>query len=359
MIDFIDLKREPLELKKEINRVLREVIERKNFILGNEVKKFETTFSKYLNSKYGVGVNSGSDALFLSVKALELGKGDEIITVSHSFISTADAITRNFVCPIFVDIDPKTYCMDVTQIEEKINENTRAIMPVHLYGHPAEMDSIIEIADDYGLFVIEDCSQAHGAEYSGKKVGTIGDLGCFSFYPTKNLGAYGDGGIVVTNNKELAEKLRFLRNYGQTNKYNHHLVGLNSRLDEIQAAILNVKLKYLNEWNKNRIAIAEVYNNHLDGSKVITPSEKGDVKHVYHLYVVMHAKRDDLMQKLLKNGVKTQIHYPIPIHKQKAYSNFLNLSLPVTEKICNQILSLPMYPWLKLEEIELICNLIV
>ncbi|XRO75841.1 DegT/DnrJ/EryC1/StrS family aminotransferase [Methanocaldococcus sp. 28A] len=359
MISFVDLRREYQEIKKEINQVIQRVLESGWFILGKELEAFEKEFAEYLGAKHVIGVNSGSDALYLAVKALGVSKDDEVITVSHTFISTVDAITRNGAKPVFVDIDPETYTIDVSQIEKKITEKTKAIVPVHLYGHPADMDPILEIAEEYGLYVIEDASQAHGAEYKGRKVGNIGDVGCFSFYPTKNLGAYGDGGVVVTNDDELAEKLRVLRSYGSSKKYYHNLIGVNSRLDELQAAILRVKLKYLDEWNKRRRKMAKLYNKLLEDYEVITPIEKVWAKHVYHLYIIRHKERDKLQKYLSENGIQTQIHYPIPVHKQKAYVDLgINVQLPITEKISNEILSLPMHPWLKEEEVKYICETI-
>ncbi|MEM2995378.1 MAG: DegT/DnrJ/EryC1/StrS family aminotransferase [Candidatus Bathyarchaeia archaeon] len=359
MIPFVDLKREYLEIKGEINEAIQRVIEKGTFILGEEVEKFEEEFSSYIGVKYGVSVNSGSDALFLTLKALGISKGDEVITVSHTFIATADAITRNEAIPVFVDINPETYCIDAEKIEEKITKNTKAILPVHIYGHPADMDPILEVAQAHDLYVIEDACQAHGAEYKGRKAGSIGDAGCFSFYPIKNLGAYGDGGIIVTNNEELATKLRVLRNHGQQQKYHHNLVGVNSRLDEIQAAILRVKLKHLDEWNSRRRENAKLYNELLVDTEITTPAEK-NAKHAYHLYVIRCKERDKLQQHLLKNEVQTLMHYPIPVHKQRAYSNFsLSYNLPVTEKICKEILSLPMFPQLTKREVEHVATAII
>ena len=353
MIPFVDLKREYTEISEEMSQAIQRVVKSGWFILGEEVKKFEEEFSKYVGTKYGIGVNSGSDALFLALKALGIGKDDEVITVSHTFISTVDAIVRNGAKPIFADIDLDTYCIDVTKIEEKITNKTKAILPVHLYGHPADMQEIMELAKKYNLFVIEDTCQAHGAEYKGKRVGSIGDLGCFSFYPIKNLGTYGDGGMVVTNNEELAEKLRMLRNYGQPKKYYHNFVGVNSRLDEIQAAILQVKLKYLDEWNGRRRKVARLYNEILKDSEIVTPIEKEYAKHVYHLYVIRYRDRGKLQQYLSEKGIQTQIHYPVPVHRQKAYLDLgVNDQLPVTEMICNEILSLPIHAWLKKEEVD-------
>ena len=360
MIPFFDLKREYAEIGEEIHQAIQRVAENGCFILGEEVKKFEDEFSKYIRTKYGIGVNSGSDALFLALKALGIGKGDEVITVAHTFISTVDAVVRNVAKPLFVDIELDTYCIDTKKIEEKITEKTRVILPVHLYGHPADMGPIMELAEKYNLFVIEDACQAHGAEYKGKKVGGLGDMGCFSFYPIKNLGAYGDGGMVVTNNEELAEKLGILRLYGQSQKYYHDFVGVNSRLDEIQAAVLRVKLKHLDEWNERRMKVAGLYNELLEDSVVVTPIEKEYAKHVYHLYVVRYKDRNRLQQYLLKKGIRTMIHYPTPVHKQKAYLNFgFHTLLYITERICNDILSLPIFPELKNEEIEQVVNYII
>jgi len=358
-IPFVHLKREYTQVNEEVTLAMQRVIQSGWFILGEELEGFEKEFSKYIGATYGVGVNSGSDALFLAVKALGIGEGDEVITVSHTFISTVDAVVRNGAKPVFVDIDPDTYCIDVSKIEQAITDKTKAILPVHLYGHPANMDPIMEIAQKHKLCVIEDACQAHGAEYKGNKAGSIGAVGCFSFYPAKNLGAYGDGGIVVTNDEKLAEKLRMMRNYGQPKKYYHDFVGVNSRLDEIQAAILRVKLKHLDEWNERRGKIAKLYNKFFEDSDVVAPVEKEYANHIYHLYVIRHKDRDKLQQYLLKNGIQTQVHYPIPVHKQKAYlDSGGDAQLPVTEKMCGEILSLPIYPSLKNKELEYIANTI-
>ena len=359
MISFVDLKGEYAEISREITQAVQRVLKNGWFILGEEVERFESEFSGYVGSKYGIGMNSGSDALFLVLKALGIGEGDEVITVSHTFISTADAIVRNGAKPVFVDIEPDTYCIDVSGIEERITNKTRAILPVHLYGHPSDMEPIMEIAGRHGLRVVEDACQAHGAEYKGRKAGSIGDVGCFSFYPIKNLGAYGDGGMVVTDNEELAAKLKMLRNYGQPVKYHHDFIGINSRLDEIQAAILRVKLKYLNEWNEKRRGVAGLYDELLRNSPVTTPVERKYAKHIYHLYVVRHKNRDRLQQDMLDNGIQTQIHYPIPVHKQEAYLGLASgVELPVTEKTCGEILSLPMHPYLREDEIMAVAECI-
>jgi dTDP-4-amino-4,6-dideoxygalactose transaminase len=357
MIPFIDLKKEYAEISEEVTLAMQRVVQSGWFILGEEFEGFEKEFSQYIGVKYGVGVNSGSDALFLVVKALGIGEGDEVVTVSHTFISTVDAVVRNGAKPVFVDVDPDTYCIDAAKIEHAITGKTRAILPVHLYGHPADMGPIMEIAQKHKLCVIEDACQAHGAEYKGNKAGSIGTVGCFSFYPAKNLGAYGDGGIIVTNDEKLAEKLRMMRNYGQPKKYYHDFVGVNSRLDEIQAAILRVKLKHLDEWNERRVKIAKLYNKLFEDSDVVTAAEKEYAHHAYHLFVIRHKVRDKLQQYLLRNGIQAQVHYPIPVHKQKAYSDSVgDAQLPVTEKICSEILSLPIYPSLKNKELEYIVN---
>jgi dTDP-4-amino-4,6-dideoxygalactose transaminase len=356
MIPFVNFEREYVEIGEEVSQAIQRVLRSGWFILGEEVEKFEEEFSKYVGTRFGIGVNSGSDALYLAVKALGISNGDEVITVSHTMISTVDAITRNGAKPIFADIKPETYLLDVSKIETKISDRTRAIIPVHLYGHPCDMDPLMEIADKHNLYVIEDACQAHGAEYLNRKVGSIGDIGCFSFYPTKNLGAYGDGGMLVTNSEELADKLRKMRNYGQSKKYYHDSLGVNSRLDEIQAAVLRTKLRHLDEWNGKRKKLAKLYNELLDNTNVITPLEKEYAKHVYHLYVISHKQRDKLQRYLLENEIQTLIHYPIPVHMQKAYMR--PDKLPTTEKICKEILSLPMNPWLKEEEVKIVSEYI-
>ncbi len=356
MIQFNDFKKEYAELGEELTKVIENVLQSGWFILGKEVENFEDKFSRYVGTKYGTGVNSGSDALFLAVKALGIGKGDEVLTVSHTMISTIDAISRNGAKPVFVDIDPETYTIDSSSLLAHITPKTKALLPVHLYGYPANMDEIMEVAQKHNLFVIEDACQAHGSEYKGKKVGGIGTLGCFSFYPTKNLGAYGDAGMIVTDDKELTEKLKMMRNYGQSQKYYYDFVGVNSRLDEIHAAVLSRKLDYLEKWNERRRKLSQIYSRLLQGTDVILPIEKKYAKHVYHLYVIRHKNREKLQKYLLEHGVQTLVHYPIPVHLQKAYGT--NDKLPNTETICREILSLPMNPWMQDEDVEKVANLI-
>jgi len=359
MIDFLDLRQEYNEISEEINEAVSRVLHRGWYILGEELTHLEREFSSYIGAAHGIGVNSGSDSIFLAVRALGIGAGDEVITTSHTFISTVDAIVRNGARPVFVDIDPRTFCIDPARIEEKITARTKAVMPVHLYGQPAGMEPILEIARRHDLFVIEDACQAHGAEYQGHKVGSIGHVGCFSFYPAKNLGAYGDGGIATTNDEEIAEKLRLLRNYGQPRKYCHTLIGVNSRLDEMQAAVLRVKLRHLDEWNERRRQLAATYYELLGEAGVATPVEDPHAKHVYHLYVIRSKNRDALQNHLVQHDVQTQIHYPIPVHGQPAYAEIApGVDLPITDRACGEILSLPMHPWLKPEEARRVAELV-
>ncbi|HLN44382.1 MAG TPA: DegT/DnrJ/EryC1/StrS family aminotransferase [Candidatus Sulfotelmatobacter sp.] len=349
MIPFVDLNREYSAIREEVNLAIQGVLDSGNFILGKQAELFEKEFSNYIGTKYAVGVNSGSDALFLALKTAGITEGHEVITVANTFISTVDAITRNNAKPVFVDVDPETYTMDVNQLKGKISNKTRAILPVHLYGHPVDMAPIMEIAEEFNLFVIEDACQAHGAMYGRSKVGGIGHMGCFSFYPTKNLGAYGDAGMITLNDKNLAHKLVGARNYGQSKKYFHEFVGVNSRLDEIQATILRTKLRNLDSWNDRRHKFAMLYTDFLRNI-VQVPVEKGYGKHVFHLYVIRHRLRDELQRFLLNEGIHTMIHYPVPIHEQAAYN--MDYCLPITQQACNEIVSLPMHPWLKEMEIE-------
>jgi dTDP-4-amino-4,6-dideoxygalactose transaminase len=329
--------------------------------MGEELERFEEEFALFCNTKYAIGVANGSDALILALIACEIGEGDEVITVPNTFIATTEAITHVGGKIVFADIDPKTYTIDISKIEEKINERTKAIIPIHLYGQPADMDPIIELAKKYNLKVIEDAAQAHGAEHEGEKVGSIGDVGCFSFYPGKNLGAYGDAGIITTNNEEIAKKIKLLRNHGSIKKYEHEIEGYSSRLDNLQAAILRVKLKYLNKWNDMRRRNAKKYNellSSIDG--VITPYEADYAKHVYHLYVIRTENRDKLREELRSKDIATGIHYPIPLHLQAAYKylGYEYGDFPVTEECSQEILSLPMFTELSEDQIEEIVKLI-
>ena len=354
MIPLVDLKREYLAIREEINGALQDVLNDGMFILGEHLTKFEQDFSQYIGVRHGVGVNSGSDALVLALRSIGIQPGDEVITVSHTFISTVDSIVRNGGQPIFVDIDPETYTLDVNQVKEKITPKTRALLPVHLYGHPVDMKPLQEIAQERDLYIIEDACQAHGASYRNQKVGGLGDIGCFSFYPTKNLGCYGDGGMVVTDDTTLATELRKQRNYGKSSRYLHDFIGCNSRLDDIQASILSVKLRWLDSWNERRRKLAGIYQEILGDSHVILPVEKEYARHVFHLFVIRVENRDSLEEDLRKKDIQTQIHYPVPVHLQKPYLG--DHSLPVTEKICHHILSLPIHPFLTEEEVECVAK---
>ena len=368
MVPFIDLTRQYKAIEEDILDAVKRVFERGHFILGEEVSAFEEEFSHYCGLPYGVGVGSGTDALYLALKAMGIGEGDEVITVAHSFIASALAISMNGATPLFIDIDPETYTMDPNALEGLLKQRKKqrgmgrikAILPVHLYGHPAEMDAIMDIANRYHLPVIEDACQAHGTEYLGKRAGTFGLLGCFSFYPTKNLGAYGDGGIIITREKRLDERLRLLRRYGEKKKYQHVLKGGNSRLDEIQAAILRVKLKFLDQWNTERRKKAFLYRRMLEYAGVSCPIEKEQARHIYHLFVIRTKRRDPLQKFLQEKGVETLIHYPTPIHLQKAYQElrYRRGILPVTEKCAKEVLSLPLFSGITTEEIEAVAEAI-
>jgi len=363
MVPFLDLTRQYKEIKEEILSATQRVYEKGHFILGEEVSAFEKEFSHYCGVRYGVGVGSGTDALYLALKAAGIGEGDGVITVANSFVATALAISFTGATPLFVDIDPKTYTMDPDRLELYLTRQKakgsgpkiKALLPVHLYGHPADMDAIMEIANHYDLIVIEDACQAHGATYGRKKVGSFGAMGCFSFYPTKNLGGYGDGGMVVTSHKRYDQNLRLLRCYGERKKYQHVLKGHNSRLDEIQAAVLRVKLKYLDQWNEERREKAKFYTQMLSPLGVVCPTEKKGVRHVFHLYAIKTKKRDSLQAFLKKKGIETLIHYPIPIPLQKAYQEMgyrRKRDLPITERYAQEVLSLPFYSELTTEEMR-------
>lgn len=357
-IPTMDLKQQYISIKGEIDETISGVLKSGHFILGENVLAFEKEFSNYCHTKFGVGVASGTDALQIALKGCGVGAGDEVITVANTAFPTAIAISHTGAKPVFVDIDEKTYTMDTSKIEGGLSSKTKAILPVHLYGQPADMAPLLEIADQHGLYVIEDACQAHGAEYKGRRVGGFGDGGCFSFYPTKNLGAYGDGGFITTNDEELMERVRLLKDCGQTERYKHVIKGYSSRLDEIQAAILRVKLKRLDGWNEWRRDHAKLYGELLDGEGVTAPVEREDSKHIYYLYVIRSRHRDELRAWLKERGIATDIHFPTPIHLQKAYVDLKleNRSLPVTEGVASQILSLPMYPELEEGEIEMVAN---
>jgi dTDP-4-amino-4,6-dideoxygalactose transaminase len=352
MIPFVDFKEEYSDIKNDIDKAINTTLESGRFILGKQVKSFEKEFAAYNNSKYCIGTGNGMEALQLALMALDIKKGDEVITVANTAAATVLAIIFAGATPVFVDIKKDSYNIDPKEIEKAITDKTKAIIPVHLFGQTADMNPIIEIAKKHDLRVIEDACQAHGAEYKGKKTGSMGDIGCFSFYPTKNLGAYGDGGAIITNNKETDEKLRMLRNYGQETRYTHLLKGLNSRLDEIQAAILKVKLKHLDEYIIKRRRKAKLYGELIKNQEIITPIEKEDAKHTYHIYVIRTNQRDKLKLNLKNKEIQTLIHYPIPLHMQHAFKELKHYNLPITEDHSKKILSLPIYPGLEDEKVE-------
>jgi len=357
-VPFLDLKAQYEAIKQEIDQTIANVINDAAFVGGKYVKQFEEEFAAFCVAKHCVGVGNGTDALFIALRSLGVGKGDEVITAANSFIATSEAITMAGAKVVFVDCDPRTYNIDTTKILSAITPRTKAIIPVHLYGQPADLPALQTIAREYGLFLIEDAAQAHGAEFEGKRVGSFGDIACFSFYPGKNLGAYGDGGAIVTNNEELAMKCRMIGNHGRVKKYDHDFEGVNSRLDGIQAAILSVKLRHLEEWTKKRREIAEIYNELLKNSEVMTPVEAPGVKHIYHLYVVRIPQRDAVQAALKTKGIDTGIHYPIPLPHLQAYRYLGHTSdeFPVTTQYSREILSLPMYPELSKIQIEYVCD---
>ena len=331
-------------VREEIDSALHRVLQSGWYILGQEVRAFEQEFADYCGVGHAVGCASGTEALALALMAHGVGPGDEVVTVAHTAVPTVSAITMAGATPVFVDVD-ETFLMDVDRIERVIGERTSVIMPVHLYGQMADMDRVIAIAEKHNLHVIEDASQAHGAEYQGRCAGSWGSLGCFSFYPTKNLGCYGDGGAVVTDDKSLYDRLIMLRNYGQEKRYYHTIKGLNSRLDELQAALLRVKLGYLDQWNDHRRKAAAWYADAL-GDVCVCPDEKPDARHIYHLYVIRSQDRDGLRTFLEEEGITSLMHYPVPVHLQVAYKElgYKEGDLPVTERMANEILSLPMHP---------------
>lgn len=359
MIRFVDLKSQYNTIKEEIKNAIQEVIDSTTFILGEQLKNFEKEFADYCNAKYAVGLNSGTSALHLALLAKGIGKGDEVVTTPNTFIATCEAISYTGAVPKLADIKPGTYNMDPHKLEKAITPKTKAIIPVHLYGQPADMKEIIEIAKKHNITVIEDACQAHGAEHYDKKV-PISDIGCFSFYPSKNLGAYGEGGSIVSNDNEVDEIIRAYRDHGQIKKNVHKYIGYNYRLEEMQAAILRVKLRHLDKWINMRRKNAMLYNGLLEDCDVVTPVEKEYKKHVYHLYVIRVKKRQKLIEHLNSKEIQTGIHYPTPVHLQEAYAhlNCKKGSFPIAEKYADEILSLPMFPELKEEEISFVAKAI-
>ena len=374
---FIDLTRQYSQIKEEAEERVLNVMRSTNYIMGEEVRTFEENSAAYLGVKHAIGVASGTDALILSLAALGIKEGDEVITTPFTFFATAESIKRVGATPVFADIDPDTLNIDPQKIEEKITDNTKAILPVHIFGNACDMDAINAIAKKYGLYVIEDACQAIGGTYKGKKLGALSDAGCFSFFPTKNLGGMGDGGLIVTNSDKIAHIVKALKNHGSGvegrqalsllnpdfvddfviregfEKYYNYLIGYNSRLDEMQAAVLNVKLSHIDEWNGNRRLLAEKYDKELEGKYKIQKAGK-DTEPVYHMYSLQNPRREEIIRKLAENGVPSGVYYPVPMHLQKVFADlgYGEGDLPVVEKICNEVFSVPVFPELTLEEQE-------
>ncbi len=358
MVPFVDLRAQYHSIKPEIDQAVLNILESTQFVLGSEVAKFEEEFAAYSGAKHGIAVNSGTSALHLALLAAGVGAGDEVITTPFTFVATVAAIGYTNAKPVFVDITPRSFTIDPNLIEAKITSRTKAIIPVHLYGQPADMDPIMAIAKKHNLIVIEDAAQAHGAEYKGKRVGSIGDLGCFSYYPGKNLGAYGEGGLVTTNNPDYAHTIRMLRDWGAEKKYHHDLKGFNYRMEGIQGAILRVKLKYLEKWTEARRAHAAKYSELI--KSVPTPEEMPYARHVYHVYAIRTQQREALQKKLLDQGIHTGIHYPIPVHLLKAWSELGHKigDFPHSEAAANEVLSLPMFAEFTDEQIKIVSGAI-
>lgn len=356
MIPYLNLKAIHEPIREELDEVYRKVVDNSWYIMGGYLEKFEQEFAEFCGSKYCVGVGNGLDALRIILQAYGIGAGDEVIVSANTFIASVLAITYVGATPVFIDAKEDTYTMDTSLIEEKITPRTKAIMAVHIYGRTVDMDKINEIAAKYNLKVIEDAAQAHGAKFQGKRAGNLGDAAGFSFYPGKNLGALGDGGAIVTDDKGLADKMRAISNYGSIEKYHHSYKGCNSRLDELQAGFLSVKLKYLEEWNAERIRIAKIYNENIKNAKLILPCEDSLLaeRNVFHIYPVLCKNRDDLQKYLQENEIGTNVHYPIPIPEQEAYSEWKDMAvdIPVTRRICREEISIPLYPGMTEQEIE-------
>ena len=357
---MVDLKAQYHAIEDEIDAKIKEIIHSSHFIIGNNVTEFEKEIAAYYATKHAVGVASGTDALHLAILGCGIGKGDEVITTPFTFIATAEAITYTGARPVFVDIDEKTFNIDVKKIKKAVTKKTKAILPVHLFGLSADMEKIKELAAEYKLKIIEDCAQSFGAVYKGKKTGAIGDAGCFSFFPSKNLGCYGDGGMVITNDDNMAEKIGILRNHGQKVRYYHSVIGYNSRLDEIQAGILRIKLKRIDEYNKKRRENARLYTEKLKGVNIITPSEPDGYYHVFHQFSIRTSKRDSILNGLTEAGIASAIYYPVPLHLQESYKDlgYKKGDFPVSEAVASDIISLPMYPELTAGQIDEVCKTI-
>jgi dTDP-4-amino-4,6-dideoxygalactose transaminase len=360
MIPMVDLQRQYQQLKPDIDAAVQDVLNQSQFILGPNVAALEKEIATYHGSAFAIGVASGTDALLLALRACGIGPGDEVITTPFTFIATAEVVALLGAIPVFVDIEPDTFNIDPEKIEQKITPRTRAIIPVHLFGHPAAMTAIMGLAEKYKLKIIEDCAQAFGAEHHGKKVGAFGECGCFSFFPSKNLAGYGDGGMIVTNDEDVAKKIRMLRNHGSIVRYHHSLIGYNSRLDEIQAAIIRVKFRYIDSFNTSRRANAEIYRTLLHASGISLPTERLGCRHVYHQFTIQSARRDRIMAALQENGIASAVYYPVPLHRQEAFAggDAAGERLSCAEACAGEVLSLPMFPELSQDEIRLICDVV-
>jgi dTDP-4-amino-4,6-dideoxygalactose transaminase len=358
-VPFLDLRSHHEPLRDEFRAAIEEVIDSGAFAGGPFVEKFEEDFAAYCDCRCALGLGSGTEALWLSLLALGVGTGDEVITVPGTFMATAEAISYSGARPVFVDIDERTYTMDPAGLEGAITRKTKAIIPVHLFGQPADMDPILEFARSHGLFVIEDAAQAHGAEYKGRRVGSLGDIGCFSFYPGKNLGAFGEAGAVVSDKSALQEKIRILRDHGQIRKYHHTMVGWNCRMDGIQAAVLRIKLRHLEKGNELRRSHAAQYDRALVGlEEIVTPYENPYARHVYHIYAIRVRERDETIRRLAEMGIACGIHYPVPVHLQEAYSTlgYEAGSFPIAEQAAKEFISLPMFPELTSAQVEMVAE---
>ena len=361
MIKLLDIHKNEVKIRDEIINSILSNIENTDFINGKDKLLFEEEFASYIGNKYCVGVGNGTDAIEIAIQSLELEEGSEVIVQPNTYISTVLGITQNKLKPVFLDIDENTMMMDYTKLEDTITKNTKAICVVHLFGNSPNMSKILEIKQKYNLYLIEDCAQSHGSYYAGKRTGSIGDISCFSFYPGKNLGCYGDGGAICTNDEKIYNCIKLLHNLGFEHKNNHHIKGRNSRLDTIHAGVLRIKLKYLDEWNEKRRCIAKLYMSELKESKsILLPCVEKNIIPAWHLFVirVLNNKREQLQKYLYENGIETSIHYPIPIHKQNAFKEYNDFIYPVCEKTTTEIMSLPIYPELEDNNVIFICNMI-
>lgn len=356
---MVNLKSQYQALKQEIDSALIDALSATQFILGPNVQAFEQEAADYLGVKHAVGVASGTDALHLALVAAGIGEGDEVITTPFTFIATAEAISYVGATPVFVDIDPHTFNFDLNQVELAITDKTRAVIPVHLFGQPVEMKALVKLCDDKGLLIVEDCAQSFGAHINNKMTGSFGAFGAFSFFPSKNLGCFGDGGLITTNDKQRANELKVLRNHGSRKRYHHNIIGYNSRLDELQAVILRIKLKHIDEYNQNRRRVAHRYSDNLADTGIQTAFEDNIGLHIYHQYTLRHEKRDDIMKALQDKNIACAVYYPIPLHKQDVYMEaYKHLSLPVSESVAQNCFSLPVYPELEDEKVDAITDII-